>query len=108
MEITTPVMNAIRRKFAPEDAEQVISTLENAPDFPYTQEFERIQFAILVRAQGSLELFSEAWALAELDWRDILLATRMAELNWPNKVLKAGLADKDWYDRAVEKIRKGG
>ena len=50
----------------------------------------------------------QALALAELDWRDILMAARMAELNWPDKVLKAGLADKDWHDQAMEKIRKGG
>jgi hypothetical protein len=106
MKITTPVLNAIRRNFSPEDAKEVISTFENVPDFSATWEYERIQFAILVQAQGSLALFKEAFALAEDDWRDILVAARLSRLNWPDKVLKAGLADKDWYDQAVEQIRK--
>jgi hypothetical protein len=108
MKITTPVLNAIRSNFAPEDVEEVISTFENAPDFPATWEYERIQFAILVRAQGNLALFREAFALAEDDWRDILVEAGLSRPNWPDKVLKAGLADKDWYGQAVEKTRRSG
>lgn len=106
MKIASPVLNAIRHIFAPEDAGAVISTFDNAPDFPATWEYERIQFAILVRAQGSLQRFKEAFALAEDDWRDILVEAGLSRPNWPDKVLNAGLADKDWYDQAVEQIRK--
>lgn len=108
MKITTPVLNAIRHSFAPETAEEVISTLTNAPDFPATWEYERIQFAILVHAQGNLGLFKEAFTLARDDWRDILVEAGLSRPNWPDKVLKAGLADKDWYDQAVQQIRKNG
>jgi len=62
-----------------------------ASDLDRTAEgMERVHAAMLRVATGSLERLLEAAALAELDWRDLLV--------------EAGLALEDWRDRLTEDL----
>jgi hypothetical protein len=56
-------------------------------------ERERIQAAIVLAARGRWSAFEQLAELAEVDWRDVLVA--------------AGLADEDWRTRLIDKLGRG-
>jgi len=51
-----------------------------------TPEDERVHAAIIFSAMGDLRALDEAVALAELDWRDLLVNARLADADWPNRL----------------------
>lgn len=47
---------------------------------------ERLQAAIVLSAGGSTSRLQEAVALAELDWRDLLVGAGLANEDWPTRL----------------------
>jgi hypothetical protein len=50
------------------------------------QSFERIQTAILLLAHGDLAKLNDAAALAERDWRDVLVWSGLGDADWPERL----------------------
>lgn len=83
--------------FSPEDREAVTKMLMeecNAQRLYTTSEdaVERIQLAVLKLSNGDAEKFLAAAELAQLDWRDTLVAAGFgndvkAHLNWAEEIL---------------------
>jgi len=44
---------------------------------------ERIQAAVVLAAKGSWQTFEAQANLAEIDWRDVLVAADLADEDWP-------------------------
>lgn len=53
---------------------------------------ERIQAAVVLWAQGDLNRFRESLALAEVDWRDVLVRGGLQNEDW-RQVLDSALPD---------------
>ncbi|WP_132346099.1 hypothetical protein [Micromonospora sp. 15K316] len=78
----------MRARFGPSEAEAVLGLLiDLVPMAPAgtAESTERVQAAVLFLSGGDTQRFLDAAALAQQDWRDVLVA--------------AGLADDDWADR---------
>lgn len=56
--------------------------------FPLNDDNARIVYAILKLSGSNLIKLSEAIALAESDWRDVLVAAKLANENWEQKILR--------------------
>jgi hypothetical protein len=86
--ISDRVERAVREQFAPGEVPAVLDML-GALRLPFLQDdqvaTERVQAAVVLVAAGRSDRFLDAAALAETDWRDVLMA--------------AGLADADWSER---------
>ncbi|GAA1661764.1 hypothetical protein GCM10009765_09120 [Fodinicola feengrottensis] len=47
---------------------------------------ERIQAGVVLCARGDLHRLRDACALAELDWRDVLMGAGLAHEDWPSRL----------------------
>lgn len=47
---------------------------------------ERVQAAIVLISQGSIQRFREAIGLGLTDWRDLLVAAELAHEDWPDRL----------------------
>ena len=76
-----------RRDFSAREASTVLellSGLEGGEDQVLAS--ERVQGAVLLLAAGDSRRFVSALALAQLDWRDVLVAARFANADWPQRL----------------------
>lgn len=91
--LTPRVAARLERDFEQRERDQALyvmdAVLESKADRSAAG-MERIHAAMLVVARGSLPRLLDAAALAELDWRDLLV--------------EAGLAHEDWRDRIAEEL----
>jgi len=93
--ISQRVESRVRDDFDGETADLVLSHLA-ALDLPLVDNEgtrERVHAAIVLLAQGRYAAFTQSAALAETDWRDVLVAAR--------------LADQDWQERLDEQLGPG-
>jgi hypothetical protein len=95
MPLSTIVIAEANTRFASGDVAMVITSLEGAsiPIFSRAapSELPRIQLAIIKLAAGNIDTFRRALALAEQDWRDVLVAAGLANANWRDVLTEAGM-----------------
>ena len=77
----------VRRDFPPDRVVSVLNRLE-ALELPSAenQSLERVQAAIVLAAAGDEGRLEQAFAQAETDWRDILVAADLADENWRERL----------------------
>jgi hypothetical protein len=74
----------VRHDFAPAAAKTVLGRLASLnPALAQNQSRERIQAAVVLLGEGDLGKFERAATLAEVDWRDALVAGGRANGDWP-------------------------
>ena len=94
MALSSEVTRRIEFLFLDQDRDEASSLLESecGQNLPFLEsatphELERVQFAALKLSKGNIKKLYEAIELAQLDWRDLLLAAGFAE---------SPRAHKDW------------
>ena len=81
MEVTPRVRARIEQDFAEDgSAHEVIRLVAEASDS------ERVQAAIVLAASGRLSDLRDAAALAQVDWRDLLVSVGLGNQDWPTKL----------------------
>lgn len=79
----------VRADFNPAESDVVLELLEQLK-LPFLDDNlpgrERVEAAVLVLAGGNRSLLLQAGALAEADWRDVLVAAGLAHEDWPQQV----------------------
>ena len=92
----SPLVEAeVRERFAPGDAPGILAALE-AAQIPLgsraaSSERPRIHLAIVKLAAGNVEEFRTALAIAERDWRDVLVAAGLGNADWREQLARAGM-----------------
>ena len=92
----SPVVAAeVRDRFRGPDVEVVLAALDAAVlplgSRAAPSERPRIQLAILKLAEGDLAEFREALRIAEIDWRDTLVASGFGNADWREAIARAGM-----------------
>lgn len=81
MEVTPRLRKRIERDFgASESADEVCRLVGEANDT------ERVQAAIVLAASGRVTELHDAIALAQIDWRDLLMNAGLANPDWPMRL----------------------
>jgi hypothetical protein len=88
MPLTDRISDRVRRDFRPADRGQAVYVLTSLrlPLYHPPEGDERVHAALLAVARGDLSRLLDAAALAELDWRDVLVAGGVAGEDWPIRV----------------------
>ena len=80
------VQSHIARLFPPEEQEEVTRLLQEdcgtalpGTDHASPESFERVQCAVLKLSEGRMDRLYDAVALAQTDWRDLLVVAGFAE-----------------------------
>lgn len=76
----------VREQFDPEHVDDVLLQLLALADASGRPLPERMQAAAVLAADGDYGAFTEAVALARLDWRDLLVAAGLADEDWPEEL----------------------
>ncbi|HEX4574635.1 MAG TPA: hypothetical protein VH158_05840 [Gemmatimonadales bacterium] len=92
----SPIVEAeIRDRFAPGDMREVMERLDAAAiplgSRAAPSERPRIHLAIIKLAGGNMTTFREAVAVAERDWRDVLVAAGVGNADWREQLARAGM-----------------
>lgn len=81
MEVTSRLRKRIESDFgASGDFEEVCRLVGEASDT------ERVQAAIVLTARGRLADLHDVIALAQIDWRDVLINAGLAHEDWPTRL----------------------
>jgi hypothetical protein len=81
MEVTQRVRTRIEQDFAEAgSADEVVRLVARASDS------ERVQAAIVLAASSRLADLRDAVALAQIDWRDLLVNVGLGDADWPTKL----------------------
>jgi hypothetical protein len=81
MEVTSRLRSRIERDFGESgNAEGVCRLVGEASDT------ERVQAAIVLTAAGRIADLRDAIALAQIDWRDVLMNAGLANEDWPTRL----------------------
>lgn len=80
---TTRLARKIRRDYGDRSAE-VIARLTSLADT--SQSTERIQTAIIVRANGDFDRFLSELELVEVDWRDTLMGSGLEHIDYEKEL----------------------
>jgi hypothetical protein len=81
MEVTSRLRKRIERDFGESgDSQEVCRLVGEASDT------ERVQAAIVLTAGGRLADLHDAMALAQIDWRDVLMNAGLANEDWPTRL----------------------
>lgn len=79
----------IRQSFRPDEVETILSLLADAvprePD-DTAEGTERVQAAVVLLSDGNSQRFLQALAIAQQDWRDILVAAQLSDDDWPDRL----------------------
>jgi len=101
VQLSENTLRLVRRIFSPADHTAVIAALETRcgsglPLWVSTtpEGLERIRFAVLKLSSGSLPQFERALAIANTDWRDVLVAAGFgnglqAHINWLDEQVRS-------------------
>ncbi|TDC37089.1 hypothetical protein [Micromonospora sp. KC213] len=92
----------VRARFGPSEAEAVLDLLADlVPLAPGSsaEGIERIQAAVVLLSGGDSRRFLDAVALAQEDWRDVLVEAGLADGDWVDE-LNATLGDSSKSERA--------
>ena len=76
----------VLRNFAAGSAERVLEALAALPEPWDGSPRERIQAAVVLRTDGDWHRFQDMLRLAQLDWRDALVAADLANEDWPDRL----------------------
>ena len=86
------ISNRVRRRmvadFGPQGdalADRIEQVIASAP-MAERQDQERLQAAVALAADGSLERFESQLALAMVDWRDLLMNAGLANFDYPARL----------------------
>src|SRR6516162_5163280 len=85
----------IGERFESSEAAEIVLALDATP-LPLLEgddrerDRARVHLAILKLADGDIERFRAAFAMARSDWRDVLVAAGLANADWPNVLRKSG------------------
>ena len=79
--------------FEQSDVHRVTMELDALTDLPGPTTVERVQAAVVMLSAGDMARFEQQIALAERDWRDVLVAAGLAREDWPKR-LDAYLGDR--------------
>mgnify|MGYP000858080785 CR=1 FL=1 len=91
MKVSFNVRQQIGSFLPPNEVPEALAAMELA-ELPFvTGTADRIQFAILLLAQGNLERFQRELRQAQIDWRDTLVAARLADGDWPVRLTELGI-----------------
>lgn len=91
--VTDLVKRQVRKLFAPDEADLVISELETTR-IPLVDEGaapERIHLAILYLSEGNLREFDQTLNRGKMDFRDTLVAAGLADSDWPAVLRNRGV-----------------
>lgn len=92
-ELTRRLCKRISRDFPPGAAEKVTGYLIGLDAETFDgQDPERVQAAVVLASNGEWQRFTALCRLAEVDWRDALVAGGLADDDWPDR-LNAELPD---------------
>jgi hypothetical protein len=107
--VTDLVRRQVRKLFAPDEAELVISELETSP-LPLIDDGkapERIHLAVLHLSGGDLKKFDEVFRGGRIDWRDTLGAAGLGNADWPDVLRSRGIDFRGTYAEMVnEELRR--
>jgi len=99
VQLSANTLHLVRRIFPPREHALIIATLEarcgsGLPlwDSPTPEGLERIRFAVLKLSSGSVQEFERAIAIANADWRDVLVAAGFGS---------SVLAHRNWHDAQI-------
>jgi hypothetical protein len=93
--VSDVVRAEVADRFGATDAPQVLSALE-ATALPLLEGADRdrararVHLATIKLADGDVARFQQALALAQIDWRDVLVAAGLANADWPQVLQAAG------------------
>lgn len=91
--LTRRLRKRISRDFPPGTAEEVTGCLTGLDTKTFDgQDPERVKAAVVLASNGEWQRFSALCHLAEVDWRDALVAGGLADDDWPDR-LDAELPD---------------
>ena len=94
IQLSPDIEAKVRANFKNEEVGAVLSALSEMIEPPFEGEWaltrERVQIAILVSAQSSLERMLQSVAGAQIDWRDTLVGAGLGESNWRSVAKEAG------------------
>jgi hypothetical protein len=87
VEVSDRLARRVIREFPAGTAERVLQALRNLPsELVGGQDAERVQAALVLRAQGDWLRFLATRDLAERDWRDALVAADLADEDWQERL----------------------
>jgi hypothetical protein len=92
--ISEDVRLELARRFSPDDVDDASATL-GAMTLPLDDSQanrDRVHLAAILRSGGSLSALRDAVALAETDWRDLLVAAGLENSDWRDVLRKHGIA----------------
>ena len=85
--VTARIERYVREVFDASDADLVVSALADwRISYEAEPPGERLIAAVVFTADGRLEGVDAAFALAEQDWRDLLVAGDLAHGDWPDRL----------------------
>jgi hypothetical protein len=93
--VSEVVRAEVAGRFSASDAPQVISALETTT-LPLLEGADRdrgrarVHLATIKLADGDVTRFQQALAVAQMDWRDVLVAAGLANGDWPEVLRAAG------------------
>lgn len=102
--VTDLVQQQVRKLFAPDEAELVISELEHSsmPSIADGEAPERIHLAVLHLSGGDLRQFDRTLRGGRIDWRDTLVAAGLGNADWPDVLRGRGIDFRGTYDEIVK------
>ena len=97
--VTDLVKRQVRKLFAPDEADLVITELETThiPLIDDGDAPERIHLAILYLSDGDLREFDQTLNGGKIDFRDTLVAAGLADADWPTVLRSRGIDYRDPY-----------
>lgn len=95
MDASQALEKNVRVAFPAKDAGMVIAALVAMPEpAAVTPEWvvarARVQIAVLMRADGDIELLHKAIEQSQVDWRDTLVGAGLGNADWPSVAGAAG------------------
>lgn len=84
--VSTRLERYVRDRFDPEQVDDVLVHLLALADASGRPLPERMQAAAALIADGNYDAFTEAVALARIDWRDLLVSAGLADEDWPEEL----------------------
>jgi hypothetical protein len=93
MRVSEIVRLELAKRFSPEELRPATAALEwmTLPLGDSQTGRERIQLAAILRSGGRLSALREAVTLAEVDWRDLLVAAGLEHADWPEVLRRHGV-----------------
>lgn len=87
VEVTLRLARWVTEHFPAGSADEVLSTLSTLPSaVTGGQDPERVQASLVIRTGGDWHDFQQRLALAQTDWRDVLVGAGLGDEDWPHRL----------------------